>query len=238
MELAMNIPTHRHRTLDRLHIPFLHEYGPCLLTQVLHFQLRQRLAVRQLLNLPIHIRIWRHLCCCSPFPLLTTNPPFFLLSNTHFHFRLSTSPGGHNNNSRKINQSREIQRESHENRETLRGFGFPVHLGLGGTTTSVSLLHTCITFLYTRKAEEETVAERRDDDASEEDAKRDQPGNAVVGEGGAKQRHTRETVDTHTEGQTLKNRERVQDLARVPSQISPIYYFQYLNWCNPAKLYL
>jgi len=119
-----------------------------------------------------------------PFPLLTTNPPFFLLSNTHFHFRLSTSPGGHNNNSRKINQSREIQRESHENRETLRGFGFPVHLGLGGTTTSVSLLHTCITFLYTRKAEEETVAERRDDDASEEDAKRDQPGNAVVGEGG------------------------------------------------------
>lgn len=95
----------------------------------------------------------------------------------------------------------------------------------------MSLLHTCVTFLYTKKAEEETVAERRDDDASEEDANRDKPGNAVVGEGprGAKLRHTRETVDTHTEGQTLKNREGVQDLARGPSQISPIYYFQYLN---------
>jgi len=94
----------------------------------------------------------------------------------------------------------------------------------------VSLLHTCITFLYTRKAEEETVAERRDDDASEEDAKRDKPGNAVVGEGGqSRDTQERQWTPTHTEGQTLKNRERVQDLARVPSQISPIYYFQYLN---------
>ncbi len=90
----------------------------------------------------------------------------------------------------------------------------------------MSLLHTCVPFLYTKKAEEETVAERRDDDASEEDANRDKSGNAVVGEGGQR---TRETVDTHTEGQTLKNREGVQDLAWGPSQISPIYYFQYLN---------
>jgi hypothetical protein len=65
-----------------------------------------------------------------------------------------------------------------------------------------------------------------------------QTGKRSCGWRGATQRHTRETVDTHAEGQTLKNREGVQDLARGPSQISPIYYFQYLNWCNPTKLNL
>ncbi len=73
------------------------------------------------------------------------------------------------------------------------------------------------------------MAERRDDDASEEDAKRDKPGNAVVGEGGKAETHKRDRGHTHTEGQTLKTREGVQDLARGPSQISPIYYFQCSN---------
>jgi hypothetical protein len=62
----------------------------------------------------------------------------------------------------------------------------------------VSLLHTCVTFLYTKKAEEETVAERRDDDASEEDAKRDKPGKAVVREGG-QSRDTQERQGTPTQ---------------------------------------
>jgi hypothetical protein len=51
---------------------------------------------------------------------------------------------------------------------------------------------------YTKKAEEETVAERRDDDASEEDAKRDKPGNAAVGEGGQR-RDTQERQWTPTQ---------------------------------------
>ncbi len=72
----------------------------------------------------------------------------------------------------------------------------------------MSLLHTCVTFLYTKKAEEETVAKRRDDDASEEDAKRDKPGNAVVGEGG-QSRDTQERQGTHPHrGSNPKNQGR------------------------------
>ncbi len=42
------------------------------------------------------------------------------------------------------------------------------------------------------------MAERRDDDASEEDAKRDKPGDAVVGEGG-QSRDTQERQGTPTQ---------------------------------------
>ncbi len=52
------------------------------------------------------------------------------------------------------------------------------------------------------------MAERRDDDASEEDAKRDKPGNAVVGEGG-QSRDTQERQGTHPHrGSNPKNQGR------------------------------
>jgi len=60
VELTMNIAADGDGALHRLHVPLLHQNRPCLIAQRLHLRLRQRLALHQLLDLTLQIRVRRH----------------------------------------------------------------------------------------------------------------------------------------------------------------------------------
>ena len=60
VELAMDITTNRHQTLHRLYVPLLDENRPYLITKRFHLCLLQWLALHQMLDLTIQIRMQRH----------------------------------------------------------------------------------------------------------------------------------------------------------------------------------
>lgn len=60
VKLPVDVPTHSDRALHRLHIPLLHEDRPRLLAESLHLRLRQELALPQMLDLMVQIRVGRH----------------------------------------------------------------------------------------------------------------------------------------------------------------------------------
>ena len=57
VELAMDIIENRHRTLHQLYVPLLDENRPRLIAKRFHLCLLQRLAVHQMLDLTIQIRV-------------------------------------------------------------------------------------------------------------------------------------------------------------------------------------
>ena len=68
IELTMNIAAHSHGTFHRLYIPLLHQNRSGLVTQRLHLSLRQRLALHQMLDLTVQIRVRRHRFYNTPAP--------------------------------------------------------------------------------------------------------------------------------------------------------------------------
>ena len=56
----MDITENRHWTLHRLYVPLLDENRPHLIAKRFHLCLLQRLALHQMLDLTIQIRVWRH----------------------------------------------------------------------------------------------------------------------------------------------------------------------------------
>lgn len=60
VELPMDVPANRDGALHRLHVPLLHEDGPRLLAEGFHLRLRQELALPQVLDLAVQIRVRRH----------------------------------------------------------------------------------------------------------------------------------------------------------------------------------
>ena len=60
VELAMDITTNRHQTLHWLYVPLLDENRPYLITKRFHLCLLQRLALHQMLDLTIQIRVQWH----------------------------------------------------------------------------------------------------------------------------------------------------------------------------------
>ena len=60
VELAMDITANCHRTLHRLYVPLLDENRPRLIAERFHLRLLQRLALHQMLDLTVQIRVRRH----------------------------------------------------------------------------------------------------------------------------------------------------------------------------------
>ena len=60
VELAVDITTNCHRTLHRLYVPLLDENRPRLIAERFHLRLLQRLALHQMLDLTVQIRVRRH----------------------------------------------------------------------------------------------------------------------------------------------------------------------------------
>ena len=56
----MDITTNCHRTLHRLYVPLLDENRPRLIAERFHLRLLQRLALHQMLDLTVQIRVRRH----------------------------------------------------------------------------------------------------------------------------------------------------------------------------------
>lgn len=62
MKLPVDVPAHRYGAFHRLHVPLFHDHSPCLLAEGFHLRLRQELALLQVLDLKVKIRIGRHRC--------------------------------------------------------------------------------------------------------------------------------------------------------------------------------
>lgn len=60
VELTVDITAYRHRALHRLYVPFLHQNRPRLIAERLDLRLRQRLALHQMLDLTVQIRVRGH----------------------------------------------------------------------------------------------------------------------------------------------------------------------------------
>ena len=60
VELAMDITANRHRTLHQLYVPLLDDNRPHLIAKRFHLRLLQWLALHQMLNLTVQIRMRRH----------------------------------------------------------------------------------------------------------------------------------------------------------------------------------